>query len=85
MQVLEEKRAEGGTRFTPQAVARIESNLLVARAFCSDDIAITGQIMYNAVETDPTNEYALQQAMSVLKKVEAAKMIQQNRMKMGEQ
>jgi hypothetical protein len=84
-QVLEEKRAQGGTRYTPSTVARLESNLLVARAYCAEDIAQTGQIMYSAVEKDPTNDYALQQAMAILQKVENANMMQQNQVGMGRQ
>jgi tetratricopeptide (TPR) repeat protein len=84
-EVLEEKKAEGGTRYTPSSVARIGSNLLVARAYCAPDIAQTGHIMYSAVEKDPTNEYALQQAMAILQKVETSKTMQQNRIGMGRQ
>jgi hypothetical protein len=84
-EVLEGKRAEGGTRYTPSTIARLESNLLVARAYCAEDIAHTGQIMYSAVEKDPTNDYALQQAMAILQKVENANMMQQNQMGMGRQ
>jgi len=84
-EVLEERRESGGTRYTPSGIARLESNMLVARAYCADDIAQTGKIMYNAVQTDPSNDYAVQSAMSVLKKVESSNMLQKQRMRMGVQ
>jgi hypothetical protein len=53
-------------RNTESSYARVKSNLLVARSFCSKDPALAGKLMYDAVQADPTNEYALEQAKAML-------------------
>lgn len=69
MEVLEEKKRAGGVRDTRHSIVRAESNLLVARAFCTSDISQAGKIIYDAVQKDPTNEYAVQQATAMLDRV----------------
>ena len=62
LEVVEERRAEGGVRNTADQTARAESNLLVAKGFCTDDIRQKARAFYRAVEVDPMNEYAVSQA-----------------------
>jgi len=69
MAVVEEKKRSGGVRNTEQSLARTESNLLVARAFCTKNLPEAGKIMYSAVEKDQTNEYAVQQASLMLENI----------------
>jgi hypothetical protein len=83
MVVLKENEARGGPRNTASSIARTKSNLLVAQAFCTTDIATAGQKMYKAVETDPTNQYAIEQASAMMKRVEDMKKLQGQRMKLG--
>lgn len=85
MEVLREKRSEGGVRNRPKALSRVESNLLVARSFChsKDSIPMAGQIMYEAVKTDPTNEYAIQQAQVMMKQVEAYRKLEEHKQRIG--
>jgi len=71
MVVLEEKRKTGGPRNTEASLKRVKSNLLVAQAFCTPDLAQSGKIMYDAVQADPTNQYAVDQAMQVVRRLEA--------------
>jgi protein O-mannosyl-transferase len=72
MVVLDQKRKSGGLRYTESATNRVESNLLVARAMCTHDqnLPLAGQIMFNAVQKDPTNEYAIMQATAMAKRIE---------------
>lgn len=69
--VLNDNRKAGGVRNTPQALGRIESNLLVAKALCQTDITVQGKTLYQAVQADQTNEYAVNQASQLMEKVEA--------------
>ena len=68
--VLDEKRAEGGPRNTDSALGRTRSNLLVARAHCTENINERGGILYDAVQADPTNEYAVQIATGLMEKLQ---------------
>eukprot|EP00980_Cylindrotheca_fusiformis_P012410 scaffold3046_cov105-Cylindrotheca_fusiformis.AAC.9 len=68
--VIDEKRAAAGVRDTESSLLRTESNLLVARAHCEKDFYETGRILYEAVNTDPTNEYAVNLATEQMKKIE---------------
>jgi hypothetical protein len=70
IQVIKEKRKEGGPRNTDSHLNRTESNLLVAKAHCADDLQERGRVLYQAVETDPTNEYAVGLATEFMKKME---------------
>lgn len=69
-QVIKEQRKEGGPRNTDSHLNRVESNLLVAKAHCTDDLEGRGRVLYQAVETDPTNEYAVGLATEFMKKLE---------------
>jgi protein O-mannosyl-transferase len=72
IEVLNENRATGGPRNLPHMLDRTESNLLVARAHCIDDIRLRGHTLYQAVQKDPTNTYAVEQAqnmMEIMKKL----------------
>ena len=68
--VLDEKKAEGGPRNTDSALGRTRSNLLVARAHCTENINERGSILYDAVQADPTNEYAVQIATGLMEKLQ---------------
>ena len=70
MLVVEEKRATGGPRNLPHMLDRSESFLLVARAHCVDDIIQRGRILYDAVQKDPTNTFAIEQAQGVMNQFE---------------
>ena len=78
--VLEQKKQDLDVRNNPKSLARTESNLLVAQAFCwtQRDLPKAGKLMYRAVEVDPTNDYAIAQATSLVKKVQAAQLMQQH-------
>jgi hypothetical protein len=69
-EVIKEKRKEGGPRNTDSNLNRTESNLLVAKAHCTEDLQQRGRVLYQAVETDPTNEYAISLATEFMKKME---------------
>jgi hypothetical protein len=69
-QVIKEKRKEGGPRNTDSHLSRTESNLLVAKAHCTDNLQERGRVLYKAVETDPTNDYAVGLATEFMKKME---------------
>jgi hypothetical protein len=69
-QVIREKRKEGGPRNTDSHLNRTESNLLVAKAHCTDDLQERGRVLYKAVETDPTNDYAVGLATEFMKRIE---------------
>jgi hypothetical protein len=70
LDVVAQKKQSGGTRDTPSSLARIESNLLVCKAFCTDNLALKGDTFYRAVQADTTNAYAVEQATAMLKKME---------------
>jgi hypothetical protein len=74
-QVIREKRIEGGPRNTDSHLNRIESNLLVAKAHCTDDLQERGKVLYRSVEVDPTNEYAIGLATEFMKRLEQMNMI----------
>jgi len=66
LEVVEERRAKGGARNSEQSTARAESNLLVAKSFClNDDLKEKGRALYESVQVDPTNEYAMSQAKAL--------------------
>ena len=69
--VIEEKRQTGGPRNTESSLARVKSNILVAQAYCAPDLTQSGRIMYDAVKADPSNQYAIDQAMQVVQRLEA--------------
>ena len=75
-EVIEEKRREGGTRNTESNLGRSESNLLVAKAHCTDDPAEKGRTLYKAVEADQTNEYAVNIATAYMQKIQAIEEMQ---------
>jgi hypothetical protein len=63
----EQDPLQKSVRNTESSYARVKSNLLVARSFCSNkDPALAGKLMYDAVQADPTNEYAIEQAKAML-------------------
>lgn len=68
--VVDQKKANPGVRDDERSLARLESNLLVSKGFCSDELPQKGRLFYDAVQTDPTNEYAVQQATKLAKEVE---------------
>lgn len=68
--VIKEKRKEGGPRNTDSHLNRTESNLLVAKAHCTDDLQERGRLLYQSVEMDPTNDYAIGLATEFMKKME---------------
>jgi hypothetical protein len=69
-EVIEEKRQEGGPRNTDSHLSRSESNLLVAKAHCTDDPHEKGRTLYKAVETDPSNDYAVKMATNFMHKLQ---------------
>lgn len=75
LDVVEQRKVNGGVRDDDQSLARVESNLKVAKAFCAETLAKKGALFYDAVQTDPTNEYAIQQATVMAKEVERLKQI----------
>jgi Domain of unknown function (DUF1736) len=68
--VLAEMRQEGGPRNSDSHLNRTESNLLVAKAHCTDDVSERGRVLYRAVETDPSNDYAVQLATEFMHKLQ---------------
>ena len=68
--VIEEKRIEGGPRNSESHLSRTESNLLVAKAHCTEDVNERGRVLYRAVETDLTNDYAVQLATTFVQKMQ---------------
>lgn len=68
--VVDEKRRTGGVRNTASALDRTESNLLVARAHCTENVKERGRILYEAVQTDQTNDYAVQLATELMEKLQ---------------
>lgn len=69
--IVEEKKRQSGKRDSAASLARVTSNLLVARGFCysKDNIALAGRYLHDAVHADPTNEYALEQAQRLVKQL----------------
>jgi len=41
---------------------RMRSNLLTAQALCEEDFVKRGKLHYDSVETDPSNNYAVERA-----------------------
>ena len=77
--VLEERRQLGGPRNTDKSLNRVGSNLMVARSFCTKDLSLAGKIMYDAVQLDPTNEYAVQQATNMVNHIQQQAMINEQK------
>ena len=73
MEVLEEKAQSGGPRNQPHMLSRTKSNLLVAKAHCTEDINQKGRIMYEAVQVDQRNEYAIDEAKKLMDRLEMLK------------
>ena len=73
LDVIEQKRIDGGIRDTESSLSRSASNLIVADAYCMipQGMKIAAKRFYEAVQMDPTNQYAVDQAMSIKKKLEA--------------
>jgi len=84
MDILQEQRDDTeNIRNQPHMIDRSESNILVARAHCvmGNEGSVTvegmiakmqekGSILYQAVQVDPTNNYAIQQAQGMMKQME---------------
>jgi hypothetical protein len=68
--VIQELRRDGGVRNTESSLSRTESNLLVARAHCIEDIHDKARVFYEAVQTDPSNEYAIGLATQMMEKLQ---------------
>ena len=68
--VIEERRREGGPRNTESHLGRTESNLLVAKAHCTDDPNEKGRTLYDAVQKDQTNDYAIKLATNYMHKMQ---------------
>mmetsp|Transcript_32315 Transcript_32315/g.78876 ORF Transcript_32315/g.78876 Transcript_32315/m.78876 type:complete len:716 (+) Transcript_32315:72-2219(+) len=81
--VIEEKRKIGGPRNSDSHLSRTESNLLVAKAHCTEAMQERGRVLYQAVETDPTNEYAVGLATEFMKKLEKYESLQSEIYAMG--
>eukprot|EP00934_Nitzschia_sp_Nitz4_P006380 Nitzschia sp. Nitz4//scaffold85_size83877//7416//9320//NITZ4_005216-RA/size83877-processed-gene-0.115-mRNA-1//1//CDS//3329559098//6370//frame0 len=75
-EVIDERRREGGVRNTENHLGRSESNLLVARAHCIDDMYERARTMYAAVQADPTNEYAIGLATQVAERLKEYEKVQ---------
>jgi hypothetical protein len=80
--VVEEKRKEGGLRNSEEKLRRARSNLLVAKSYCTVDTTLAGKIMYDAVEADPTNGYAIEQASAMVQRVKAVQEMMGQNMQM---
>ena len=74
--VIEEKRKEGGPRNSESHLSRSESNLLVAKAHCTEDYQEKGRVLYRAVEKDQTNDYAVNLATSFMEKMQQMEELQ---------
>jgi hypothetical protein len=72
-EVIEENRRKGGTRNSDSSLSRSESNLLVAKAHCTEDPYERGRVLYSAVEKDPSNDYAVGLATTYMQKMEFMK------------
>jgi hypothetical protein len=70
-ELLEERRAaaEGLGNDSPvvRSLLRDMSSMTAAEALCERDISVMGKKMFKAVQLDPTNEFAMQQASDLLK------------------
>jgi hypothetical protein len=73
LNVIEEKKKMGGPRNEPHQLARTTSNLLVAKAHCVPSFSERGKILYEAVQVDPQNDYAIQQAQGLMERVNLMK------------
>jgi tetratricopeptide (TPR) repeat protein len=73
LDVIEEKKKMGGPRNAPHQLARTTSNLLVAKAHCVPSVSERGKILYEAVQVDPQNDYAIQQAQGLMERVNLMK------------
>jgi len=69
-EVIEERRREGGTRNSDSSLSWSESNLLVAKAHCTEDKYEKGRVLYSAAEKDPSNDYAIQMATNYMQKMQ---------------
>lgn len=67
--VIDEKRAANTIRDSESSLSRTESNLLVARAHCEGDMYERSRLLYDAVQTDPSNEYAVGLAQEQVKRM----------------
>lgn len=74
--VVEQKKKNRGIRDDDQSLARVESNLKVSKGFCVEGIPEKGRLFYDAVQTDPTNDYAIQQATALAKEIERIRQYQ---------
>ena len=72
----------GGPRNSASSLMRTKSNLLVAQGFCTMDqnVQYAGQIFYNAVQADPTNEYAIEQANKMVQRLEQLQLLEKEQM-----
>lgn len=52
---------------------KTESNLVTVQGLCTEDLTRKGKILFDAVQIDPTNEYAVSTAKRLLDSVEEAK------------
>ena len=75
-QVLDEKRTAGGPRNLKHMLDRSESNLMIAEAHCTEDLTQKGKIMYDAVQKDQTNPYAIQQAKALMERLDKLRELQ---------
>jgi hypothetical protein len=76
-EIIDEKRRDGGVRDTASSLGRTESNLLVARAHCTEDFKQRGSILYDSVQADPTNEYAIELATQFMQSMEKYEQLKQ--------
>jgi hypothetical protein len=76
---IELMKQEGRLRNTKESLARAESDLLIAKALCTDDFAIRGQLMYEACQVDPTNGYATEMYSKALNQVQLMKQMMNGR------
>lgn len=74
--IVEEKKQNPGVRDDERTLARIESNLKLSKGFCAENIMERGKLFFDAVQTDQTNEYAIQQATILAKEVERIRQYQ---------
>jgi len=78
-EVIDERRQAGGVRNTDSHLSRTESNLLVAKAHCTEDPNEKGRTLYKAVETDQTNDYAIQMATNYMQKMQQIEEMQKGK------
>jgi hypothetical protein len=71
-EVIAEQRREGGIRNSNSALSRTESNLLVAKAHCATDARQRGNILFEAVQADQSNDYAVNLAQEFMAKMQQA-------------